>query len=334
MEVSKAERIKIPFHIHPYEFEKGLHAVEKADSEGGKKRRYLKGFSSGMKVDGHGERMTKECIKNMQEQAKSGNILLYAGQHGVDHTDDVGKLVDSEISPTGDWITTYRLYDEDDGFAPDSKTLEKADKLWKQVNGLPPYDKPMQKGFSVEGYIPDDGILVMDDTGARTINKVDLDGVLVTPRPSYKTSVISAIYKALDELEPEKKLSITETIRGQFMQSLEEEKKRESYYTKRYKLEDLLNDSIDLIMSKGLQVKERLNLLFDEYKQAMIQLLIDHEIVFSTGEKPDIPSNDGAVEVAKNMQLHRILKDVEGSLLAYVNIKKDLLVQKAKQKKN
>ena len=57
------KRIRIPFHIHPYKFEQGLHAVEKADtSNGGVKRRYLVGITSGMKIDGHGERMTKACI--------------------------------------------------------------------------------------------------------------------------------------------------------------------------------------------------------------------------------------------------------------------------------
>lgn len=337
-EISKNERLKIPFHIHPMDFEKGNHAVEKTDEEG-RKRRYLKGITSGMKLDGHGERITGKCIQKMQDQAKSGNILLYEGQHGFTYTEDIGKLVDSEITPTGEWITTYRLYDEHDGFDPGSKTMEQSDKLWKQVNGLPPYvDKetgkasPIQKGFSIEGYIPDDGIIEMTDEGQRTIDDIDLDGVLVTPRPSYKDSVATAVYKALDELQPEKKLAISENIRGRFMSKLEEEKKKENYYTRRYQLEDLLNDSIEEIMSRGVQVNDRLNLLFDEYKETMIQLLVDHASVFLTAGRQSIVDNDGSVEVAKMQQIN-LLKDIQAKLTGFVNVKLRNAVMKSNKRK-
>ena len=80
--------------------------AEHTDSEG-KKRRYLKGCSSGMKVDGHGERMTKNCIKNMQEQAKSGNILLYAIGKGFHNL----HVIDKDSFIYGDLID--RLKPED-----------------------------------------------------------------------------------------------------------------------------------------------------------------------------------------------------------------------------
>ena len=129
------DRIHIPFHCHPYGFEKKLHAVTKDDGEG-RQRRYLVGITSGMKTDGHGERMTKRCVDKMQTQAKSGEVLLYEGQHGVNYTNDIGRLVESDITEAGDWITTYRLYDTFDGFAEGSSTLEKADKLWRQTINL------------------------------------------------------------------------------------------------------------------------------------------------------------------------------------------------------
>jgi hypothetical protein len=333
-------RIYIPFHIHPYEFEKGCHAVEKSD-DAGVKHRYLIGTSSGMKEDGHGERMTKDCIDYMQEQANKGSILLYEGQHGVTHSMDLGKLVKSVISPTGEWKTEYRLYDESDGFEKGGATLERADKLWRQVNGLPPYvdetgkSKPLQKGFSIEGYIPDGGIVTMSDTGQRVIARVDLDGVLVTPRPSYQDSVITAVYKALDELTPEKRISFTENIRGKFMNKIEDENRKQSYYSQRYKLEDALNESIEDIVNRGVQVKDKLDLLMREYSSMLVELVVSHSGVFIRPEdQPDLPDDYGSVDVAKVQRL-RVLKDIQGLLNTYMEVKdKKTFKSKSEEKNN
>lgn len=327
MKTPKDERIYIPFHIHPYKFDEGLHALEKSDNEG-KKRRYLRGITSGLKTDGHGERMTKACVDRMEKQAKSGNVLMYEGQHGVNYTEDLGKLEDSAVLPTGEWLTTYRLYDEADGFEKGSQTLERADKLWKQVNGLPPYvdkegnPKPVQKGFSVEGYIPDGGILEMSDTGQRVINDVNLDGVIVTPRPAYRDSIITAIYKALDELAPEKRTHVSENIRGKFMNKIEGENRKQSYYSKRFKLEDALNESVEEVMNRGVQVRDRLDLLFDEYQRMMIDLIISHSGVFirPTSDQ-DLPDNYGEVDVAKMQTIH-VFKNIESQLKGLVDLRK------------
>jgi len=333
------KRIHIPFHLHPYKFEEGLHAVEKADSSGNK-RRYLYGFSSGMKVDGHGERMTKECVEHMHQQAKSGSIPLFVGQHEVNHSDDIGILIDSSVTKNGEWVTTYRLYDELDGFKPGGQTLERADKLWRQVNGLPPYidkegnPKPLQKGFSVEGYIPEGGIVSMSGNGQRVISKVDLDGTLVTPRPSYKDSVITAVYKALDELTPQKRVDISQNIRGKFINKIEDENRKQNYYSKRFKLDDALNESIEDIMSRGIEVRDRLNLLFDEYKMMVIELLIDSAGVFTRPpDQPDIPDNQGEVDVAK-MQRMRLFKSIEGQLMGFLDAKSRAYKSKIKENKH
>jgi hypothetical protein len=323
-----SERIRIPFHIHPYKFEEGLHVVEKADSQG-RKRRYLKGVTSGIKIDGHGERMTKRCVEKMQSQANSGEILLYEGQHGVEHTADLGRLTESQVTPTGDWITLYRLYDQHDGVGP--VKLERADTLWKQVNGLPPYEKKLQKGFSIEGYIPDEGIVEMSETGQRVIDNVELDGVLVTPRPSYKSSVISAVYKALDELSPDRKLIVSENIRGKFLNKLHDEALKQSYYSKRFKLEDALNESIEEAVSHGVQIRDRLELLLDEYKRMLIDMVLEHNTIFvRPQDQPDIPDDSGAVDVAKAQQM-RVLKNIQDQLQGFVALKMSRL-QKSKLK--
>lgn len=326
-----SERIRIPFHIHPYKFEEGLHVVEKADGEG-RKRRYLKGITSGMKIDGHGERMTKGCVEKMQAQANSGEILLYEGQHGVTHTEDLGRLVESELTPTGEWITTYRLYDEHDNVGP--VKLERANTLWNQVNGLPPYEKPLQKGFSIEGYIPDNGIIEMSESGQRVIDAVDLDGVLVTPRPSYRSSVISAVYKALGELQPDLKITISENIRGELINAIQEEKLKQSYYSKRFKLDDARDTKVEEYINNGGQIKAKLELLMVEYSRMFIDLIMEHNQVFvRPKDQPDIPDDSGAVDVAK-AQRTRVLSDIRDLIKVYTVMKTENAQKLHKEKQN
>jgi len=191
------ENNKISFHFHPYGFENKTHVVEKSDSKG-RKRRYLKGISSGLKMDQHQERMTEKCIQSFSDQANSGDILLYPDVHGVKGTDDIGILNSHMIDNLGDWHTEFRLYDEFD--EAESYQIQKANVLWKQVAGLPPYSKPKQKGFSIEGFIPPNGIIAMKEDGTeRVMDGIELDGVVVVPRPAYKDSIANAVFKALGE---------------------------------------------------------------------------------------------------------------------------------------
>ena len=151
----------IHLHFHPREFDKGNHVIEKADSAG-RKRRYLCGISSGVKVDEHGERMTEKCIKSFMSQANSGQVLLFPDIHGIKESEDIGFLSKAEILDSNDWHTEFGLWDEGDGIGKNKS--EKIDTLWKQVNGLPPYKKARQKGFSIEGIIPETSI-IMDNFG-------------------------------------------------------------------------------------------------------------------------------------------------------------------------
>ena len=188
---------KIAFHFHPFEYDSKSHVIEK--SIDGVKKRYLKGVSSGIKIDGHGERMTEKCIKSFMDQANSGDVLLYPDIHGIKQSEDIGILTKASVSPIGDWETEYKLYDESDGVGQNK--LEVIDTIWKQLNGIAPYSKPLQKGFSIEGFIPDAGVQ-MSQTGKRVIDNVELDGVVLVPRPAYQDSVANAVYKALGELPP------------------------------------------------------------------------------------------------------------------------------------
>lgn len=272
---------KIKFMFHPVMVDRRPFAVEK--QEGELKRRYLEGVSSGTSEDGHGERMTENCIKSFQDQAGSGNILLYEGQHGVNFVDDIGKLVRAEIMPNGDWKTTYRLYDKADGMGPN--TMEKVDKVWRQVNGLPPYVSPegkpwpKQLGFSIEGEIPDGGILTMDDTGKRVMDNVLLDGTVLVGRPAYRTSIAHAVYKALGETPP---WVVENNMKKHLRQAIDDEERKENYFRRRNQIDDALNDEIENIMSLGENTAERLDMLLDEYKALMIELITDSAEYFKS----------------------------------------------------
>lgn len=290
MEIAKTTRIS--FHFHPYNPENKMHLVEKDES--GRKRRYMKGISSGPRHDAHGERMTPNCIKGFMDQANSGEILLFADTHGVRSTDDIGKLVHAEISPEGDWMTEYRLYDELDGVGP--MTLERADKLWRQSNGMPPYTKPRQKGFSVEGYIPENGIVQMSNDGKRVIDSVELDGVVVVPRPAYKDSIAHAVFKALGETPPWVQRN---SLSAKLREKVEFDEVRESYYRQKSLVFDNLDESIVEIMGDENQDKaERLKILFEEFESLMIDLILKSPVVFQDDEN-DSPNAPNAIGIYK-----------------------------------
>lgn len=275
---------KIAFHFHPNEWTDDKHFVEKA-LPGQGKRRYLIGVSSGLKMDGHGERMTPECIDGFMEQANSGDVLLYAGKHDVDFTDDVGILTKAEILPTGDWYTEYRLFDEADNVGP--YTLEKSDTLWRQMSGLPPYKKKKEKGFSIEGHIPENGIEAIGPDDRRVIRKVNLDGVVVVPRPSYQDSIAHAVYKALDAAPPWVLDKTRETFHDSISSMIMKADMENDYYSSRYKIDDALENVVKEIMISDKGGKsDRLHTAFKEYSAIMVDTIMKSADIFVGKDRP------------------------------------------------
>lgn len=292
----------IKFNFHPNQWEDRKHYVEKADSKG-RKRRYLAGVSSGLKVDSHGERMTEKCIKSFMDQAKSGQVLLYPDIHGIRDSEDIGFLSKAEVQEDGNWYTEYGLWDEGDDIGP--VKAEKINTLWKQVCGAPPYDKPRQKGFSIEGIIPDEAIVynragnidrgVMDD--------IQLDGVVLVPRPAYKDSMATAIYKAFGEITPERQ----ESLKISMVENLERENVENMFYKKRWEYQDALESTIEKVMLKKNNNKEKeLDFIFEEYKQLMIQLITSSSRMFggdNTSEEPVQIVESAPVGKSKNQRV-------------------------------
>lgn len=262
-----------------------LETVEKAlEGEGKPKHRYLKGITSGTKIDGQGERITDKCLQSLQAQGKAGTVLLYADRHGVAYTEDIGILVDCEITSDDDWVCTFRLYDESDGVP--QACLDTIEKLWKQMNGLPPYKAKLQKGFSIEGFIPQGGILSTDSEGRRVIDAMDLDGAVVVPRPAYTSSIASAIYKSLGENSPWVEQKIMKAA-SEFKTTIATEELSNSYFKFNYKYQDKLQEIVETIMRNPSvrDKKSALEKVLKEYSDAMIELVLSSKDVFNSAEK-------------------------------------------------
>ena len=276
--------ISFPFHLYDYE-NKCNRTVEKSDTKG-RKHRYMIGISSGIAKDLHGERMTQNCIKSFMDQANSGDVLLYPDIHGIKESEDIGILDSAKVTPENDWYTEYRLYDDNDDIG--QFKAEKIDDIWKQTNGLPPYRRPRQKGFSIEGNVPEGGLISAekDELGNyrnRVMDNVLLDGVILVPRPAYKSGIANAVYKFLGELPPWKADIIKTEISGELQKVLKDGKEANSFYLKRWDVMDALDHSIEKVMKGGYRDTDKnhqLEILFDEYKSIMKSLILSSESVF------------------------------------------------------
>lgn len=270
-------RIRIDFH--PLAL-KGPFAVEKQD--GGSKRRWLEGVTSGPGLDGHGERMTEKCIDSFRRQAMSGDILLYANKHDVNYTDDIGRLAEFRVDDAGDWFTAYKLHELADGAVGPVK-METVNTVWAQANGHPPYTTPRGFGFSIEGDIPDGGILFMDEMGRRVIDDVKLGGVVLVRNPAYRTSVAHAVMKALGLPTAQE---IRKALGGDLLQAAQAKQEERDYHDQRFQLEDALEDMVcAIVRSPEADKRDRLRDVFAQYGDLMVGLILEHPEAFqASGE--------------------------------------------------
>lgn len=287
---------QIVFRFHPYEYEtlgNTLTKSEKGAKGEKKKRMYLRGISSGLMKDGQGERMTPNCIKSMHKQASSGDIVLHAGKHGKDFQDDIGILTASSVTKDGDWLTEYRLYDELDEPVVGTQTVQTAKKVWAKLNGIFPYTKRAQKGFSIEGIYYDRDIIGGEKQAdgsvtGRVINDIQLDHVVLVNRPAYGDSVATSIYKSLGEYMPEQRETIKKGLMDSFSKKIQDREKEDSYYKSMYTLNGTLEDEIVNIMRmKDDRKALRLEMLFDEYKTAAIPLIMQYAQIFRMDDSQD-----------------------------------------------
>jgi hypothetical protein len=307
------EKTKVYFDFRQKKLDSGLYAVEK-DLGDGQKHRYLEGIASGIYVDGHGERMTPHCIESFQSQAKSGTIPLFSGKHGVDFADDIGILVDAKILDSGEWWTSFRLYDESDKMGP--ATLEKADKVWRQSMGIAPYTKPKNRGFSIEGDIPEGGIKSVDEMGRRVMDDVKLEGVVLVERPAYQASVAYGVYKALGVMAP---WSVRKSLQSSLESKMQAAGAREEYWKKYYQLQDALDSEIKRIMADSVEPENELSDLFVEYSKVAVSLILEYPQMYK--DETDEVSPDQSVQKNQSRSVS-VLKDLESNLRLLLEVKK------------
>lgn len=312
------ERYLIRFDLQPADFKS--HKVLKNDTDsyaeetGG--NRYLYGIASGMDVDGHGDRITKEGIEGFQEQLKSKNILLFVN-HEKDYTNSIGTIESAEIKD-GDWINKYRLWKEGDPVP--SRNIELAKHVYDLAKGLNGF-KPKSFGFSIEGYM-EDGDIITNADGSRVIKKVELDpGVSLVSRPAYQKSVVTAIQKALERKTKSVKKNILPLNKSIMATILE--KDNIDYVHEVTRLEDAFetafNETMNSIQSPEGK-KEALIKEFDTYRDKMIELLARFDFNLSGKQIPEVSMNDKTqltTKTAKNKGA--IMKIKKEDLLTLVN---------------
>lgn len=240
----------------------------KKDSGKGNPGRYLVGISSGQEIDAHGDRMTDSAIESMIKQAQEKDITLYVN-HGKDFTRDIALLTKSEKTPLGEWWTEYRLYDENDKVPEQDK--QEADKVWRQAMGIEPYTRPREFGFSIEGYIPDDAITIMekDSDGIairREISHVELDpGVSLVPKPAYTSSIATAVRKAL------------KTQKSNLAEMIAVHDQEKDYFTRKWEIDDAFRELVDLVCASDKSDDEKMQSLteaFDSYRDMILPVLL------------------------------------------------------------
>jgi len=306
-------RKPIKIHMMPYRPETGGYAIEK-DIDG-KKSRYLCGVASGPKEDAHGERVTPNCIKSLVDQAHSGDVLLYGDVHGIRESEDIGILTDFSVTPNNEWYVEFRLYDASDKVGP--STIETADKLWKQVNGLPPYHKARKKGFSIEGYIPEDRVLMDAKERYGTIDDMVLEGVVVVPQPAYQDSVIHAVYKSLGETPP---WTIRKGIKDRLEKSMSSKNSTDAYDREKWQIEATRDEMVDEAM-KADATEDDLRVIFDEYRDLMIPLIINSKTLFS--ESVQESGTDEASPYSAGTSRDEIFTQLQAELKRWVTIQEE-----------
>ncbi len=304
---------KIQFHFSLFDEANKKFAVEKADTAG-TQHRYLCGVMTGMNPDAHKEKLTPHAIQSITSQANSGDILLYADIHGLRASEDIGILSGFKVLENGDWYAEFRLYDESDGV--DQRSIDTANKLWLQVNGMPPYTRPRQKGFSIEGFIPgNSGLIRRESEGV--IDDVVIEGVIVVPRPAYKDSVIHAVYKALGETPP---WEYRNRFRSGMREVISDKIEQEEYWSRRFELEGVRDDLIAEIMTTNPpEPEEKLRMVFEEYSDLMVELILSSPSVFTAVEKDvaspyeNIPQSTGVETLLKlKEQLEELVRGLTG----------------------
>jgi len=193
--------------------------------------------------------------------------------------------------------------------------MEVVNTCWAQANGLPPYTTPRGFGFSIEGDIPDGGILFMDELGRRVIDDVKLAGVVLVRNPAYRTSVAHAVMKALGLPTAQE---IRKALSGGLLEAAQAKQAERDFYDQKFQIADALEEMVCQIMNAPEpDKKDRLRDVFTQYQDLMIGLILEYPEAFKeSGEDSGAagPSRVYEVETDDRQALHARLVEAESQL--------------------
>lgn len=111
-------------------------------------------------------------------------------------------------------------------------------------------------------------------------------------------------------MDPKKKEVVRKGLQESLEAQVKDKETENAFYKRRWEIGDALDENIRKIMCKDTpDRKERLDMLFEEYKNLMVSLIMSSEAIFSGGETTDEDmepySNDAKpskLEVLKALQ--------------------------------
>lgn len=172
----------------PFEFEGGTVSKTWTDARTGE--RFIRGVASGVKVDRDGERVSKNAIRKMAEQAQRGGVKL-TSSHQQDWATEIGDVVKATHDPeTDELVVDCKLPAE--GHDPI------ADKAWNTIT-----KHGVRLGFSIGGKLRKAYFEVADFGKRKVLDEIGLRHVALTANPSYADSFAEAVAKSYTATEDE-----------------------------------------------------------------------------------------------------------------------------------
>ena len=185
--------------------------------------------------------MTEACVRDFAKQAEEKSILLLHP-----HSDDllskhIGKLEESYITEGGEWKTVFRVWDGSDDVPTVNK--EAAGDFWNQIRGEGPYGKPTRiSQLSVQGLLNEED--VVNDSGKRAINRLELDAVAAVTRGAYPQDDFQTVEKVFKQFDAARKVE-----KGEVAEELAEQNFMRDFWdvedATRSKLHEIMNSQDD-----------------------------------------------------------------------------------------
>lgn len=144
---------------------------------------YIEGESSGPEFDLDKQFMTPECVKDMSDQVNANPVPVYDEHQKRGILNDLGIAIKSELTPEIHMKPTIRL----DKVNPAAVTLHKKVQRGKLF------------GLSVAGHVLEPVKKVVNGILFQGFNRIRLDHIAVTTKPSWAPSLGTLMAKSLEQ---------------------------------------------------------------------------------------------------------------------------------------